>query len=157
MADNLHANKKKARNLRDDVSEYSKNQKKIEGNAAQQNPAEYSEEEWRQATGAMEQALQKGIALFDSFAKLKAQQLNENLASAAYDKELKKHTDEFKREMAKIDNKSAYLREVFKRINLAGSEEERKKAMELMSDLSGYSLSEQEFAEFMNGKKQIEL
>lgn len=40
--------------------------------------------------------------------------------------------------MAKIDNKSAYLREVFKRINLAGSEEERKHAMELMSDLSGF-------------------
>ena len=157
LADNLHANKEMARNLLDGVSEYSKNQKKIEGNAAQQNPAEYSEEELMQATGAMEQSLQKGIALFDSFAKLKAQQLNENLASAAYDKELKKHTDEFKREMAKIDNKSAYLREVFKRINLAGSEEERKKAMELMSDLSGFSLSEQEFTEFINGKKQIEL
>lgn len=51
--------------------------------------------------------------------------------------------------MAKIDNKSAYLREVFKRVNLAGSEEERKQAMELMSDLSGYSLSEQEFTEFI--------
>lgn len=105
----------------------------------------------------MEQSLQKGIALFDSFAKLKAQQLSGSLASAAYDKELKKHTDEFKREMEKIDNKSAYLREVFKRINLAGSEEERKQAMELMSDLSGFTLSEQEFTEFMNGKKQIEL
>ena len=84
-------------------------------------------------------------------------QLNGKLASVAYDKELKKHADEFKREMAKIDNKSAYLREVFKRINLAGNEEERKQAMELMSDLSGYSLSEQEFTEFINGKKQIEL
>ena len=63
----------------------------------------------------------------------------------------------FKREMAKIDNKSTYLREVFKRVNLAGSEEERKQAMELMSDLSGYSLSEQESTEFINGKKQIEL
>lgn len=158
LADNLHANKEMARNLLDGVSEYTKNQKKIEGKTAQQNkPAEYSEEDLAQLTGVMEQSLQKGIALFDSFAKLKAQQLKENLASAAYDKELKKHADEFKREMAKIDNKSAYLREVFKRINLAGSEEERKQAMELMSDLSGYSLSEQEFAEFMKGKKQIEL
>ena len=59
--------------------------------------------------------------------------------------------------MAKIDNKSAYLREVFKRINLAGCEEERKQAMELMSDLSGFSLSEQEFTEFINANKQIEL
>ena len=46
--------------------------------------------------------------------------------------------------MAKIDNKSASLREVFKRVHLAGSEEERKQAMELMSDLSGFSLQEQE-------------
>ena len=59
--------------------------------------------------------------------------------------------------MAKIDNKSAYLREVFKRINLASNEDERKQAMSLLSDLSGYSLSEQEFTDFINGKKQIEL
>ena len=158
LADNLHADKDMAKNLLDGVEAYTKDPKKIEGKTAQQNkPAEYSEEDLEQLTGAMEQSLQKGIALFDSFAKLKAQQLSGSLASAAYDKELKKHADEFKREMAKIDNKSAYLREVFKRINLAGSEEERKQAMELMSDLSGYSLSEQEFNEFINGKKQIEL
>ena len=158
LADNLHADKNMAKNLLDGVEAYTKDPKKIEGKTAQQNkPAEYSEEDLAQLTGAMEQSLQKGIALFDSFAKLKAQQLSGSLASAAYDKELKKHADEFKREMAKIDNKSAYLREVFKRINLAGSEEERKQAMELMSDLSGFSLSEQEFTEFINGKKQIEL
>lgn len=158
LADNLHANKDMAKNLLDGVEAYTKGHKKIEGKTAQQNkPEEYSEEDLVQVTGAMEQSLQKGIALFDSFAKLKAQRLSGSLASAAYDKELKKHADEFKREMAKIDNKSAYLREVFKRINLAGSEEERKQAMELMSDLSGFSLSEQEFTEFINGKKQIEL
>lgn len=59
--------------------------------------------------------------------------------------------------MDKIANKSVYLREVFKRVNLANNDEERKQAMELMSDLSGNSLSEQEFTDFMNGKKQIEL
>ena len=158
LADNLHADKDMAKNLLDGVEAYTKDHKKIEGKTAQQNkPAEYSEEDLAMTTEAMEQSLQKGIALFDSFAKLKAQQLNGKLASVAYDKELKKHADEFKREMAKIDNKSAYLREVFKRINLAGSEEERKQAMELMSDLSGFSFSEQEFTEFINGKKQIEL
>ena len=158
LADNLHADKDMAKNLLDGVEAYTKDHKKIEGKTAQQNkPEEYSEEDLAQLTGAMEQSLQKGIALFDSFAKLKAQRLSGSLASAEYDKELKKHADEFKREMAKIDNKSAYLREVFKRINLAGSEEERRQAMELMSDLSGFSLSEQEFTEFINGKKQIEL
>ena len=158
LADNLHADKNMAKNLLDGVEAYTKDHKKIEGKTAQQNKTtEYTEEDLAMTTEAMEQSLQKGIALFDSFAKLKAQQFNGKLASAAYDKELKKHADDFKREMAKIDNKSAYLREVFKRINLAGSEEERKQAMELMSDLSGYSLSEQEFNEFINGKKQIEL
>lgn len=158
LADNLHADKDMAKNLLDGVEAYTKDHKKIEGKTAQQNkPTEYTEEDLAMTTEAMEQSLQKGIVLFDSFAKLKAQQLSGCLASAAYDEELKKHADEFKREMAKIDNKSAYLREVFKRVNLAGSEEERKQAMELMSDLSGYSLSEQEFTEFINGKKQIEL
>ena len=158
LADNLHADKDMAKNLLDGVEAYTKDHKKIEGKTAQQNKAtEYTEEDLAMTTEAMEQSLQKGIVLFDSFAKLKAQQLSGSLASAAYDKELKKHADEFKREMAKIDNKSAYLREVFTRVNLAGSEEERKQAMELMSDLSGYSLSEQEFTEFINGKKQIEL
>ena len=158
LADNLHADKDMAKNLLDGVEAYTKGHKKIEGKTAQQNKTtEYTEEDLAMTTEAMEQSLQKGIVLFDSFVKLKAQQLSGSLASAAYDKELKKHADEFKREMAKIDNKSAYLREVFKRINLAGSEEERKQAMELMSDLSGFSLSEQEFTEFINGKKQIEL
>ena len=157
LADNVHADPAMAKNLLDGVAVYANDRKRIQGNATQNTPAEYSEEELAEVTGAMEQSLQRGIALFDSFAQLKVQQLNGQLASAAYDKELKKHADEFKREMAKIDNKSAYLREVFKRVNLAGSEEERKQAMELMSDLSGYSLSEQEFTDFINGKKQIEL
>lgn len=157
LADNVHADPAMAKNLLDGVAVYANDRKRIQGNATQNTPAEYSEEELAEVTGAMEQSLQRGIALFDSFAQLKVQQLNGQLASAAYDKELKKHADEFKREMAKIDNKSAYLREVFKRINLASNEDERKQAMSLLSDLSGYSLSEQEFTDFINGKKQIEL
>ena len=158
LADNLHADKVMAKKLLDGVSEYTDKHKKIEGKANQtQPPSEYSEEDLQQVTDSMEHSVQQGIALFDSFAKLKIQQLNGKLASAAYDEELKKHADEFKREMEKIDNKSAYLREVFKRINLANNEEERKQAMELMSDLSGYTLSENDFTDFMNGKKQIEL
>ena len=157
LADNVHADPAMAKNLLDGVAVYANDRKRIQGNATQNTPAEYSEEELAEVTGAMEQSLQRGIALFDSFVQLKVQQLNGQLASAAYDKELKKHSDEFKREMAKIDNKSAYLREVFKRINLASNEDERKQAMSLLSDLSGYSLSEQEFTDFINGKKQIEL
>ena len=157
LADNLHADKNMAKNLLDGISEYAGSPKKIKGNVAQNKSGEYSEKDLTMVTDAMEQSLQQGVTLFESFARLKIQQLNGKLASAAYGKELKKHADEFKREMDKIDNKSAYLREVFKRINLANNEEERKQAMLMLSDLSGFSLSEQEFTDFLNGKKQIEL
>ena len=157
LADNLHADREMAKKLLDGVTEYAGADKKVEGKNAQGKQTEYSEEDLEMTTGAMEQSLQQGIALFDSFTQLKTLQLNGRLASAAYDEELRKHADAFKREMAKIDNKSAYLREVFKRINLASNEEERKQAILLLSDLSGYSLSEQEFTDFINGKKQIEL
>ena len=157
LADNLHADREMAKKLLDGVTEYAGADKKVEGKNAQGKQTEHSEEDLALTTDAMEQSLQQGIALFDSFTQLKTLQLSGRLASAAYDEELRKHADAFKREMAKIDNKSAYLREVFKRINLASNEEERKQAMLLLSDLSGYSLSEQEFTDFMNGKKQIEL
>ncbi len=104
LADNLHADKDMAKNLLDGVEAYTKNHKEDRGQdrTTEQNSRSYGEEDLAMATEAMEQSLQKGIALFDSFAKLKAQQLNGQLASAAYDKELKKHADDFKREMAKM-------------------------------------------------------
>ena len=58
---------------------------------------------------------------------------------------------------AERTDKSAYLRKIFTRINLADNEEERRQAMEMLSDLSGYSLSMEDFTDFMNGNKQIEL
>lgn len=116
-----------------------------------------SEEDLEVLTASTETSVQKAVSLFDSMAKLKLQQLNGQLASAAYDKELEKYAKKFQRDMAKIDDKSAYLRQVFKRINLASSEEDRRQAMLLLSDLSGYTLSEQDFTDFLSGKIQIEL
>lgn len=104
-----------------------------------------------------EKTLQQGIALFDSVARLKLQQLNGRIAAAAYDEQLREYTKTFKGYLDKIDDKSAYLRKIFTRINLADNEEERRQAMEMLSDLSGYSLSMEDFTDFMNGNKQIEL
>ncbi len=156
LADNLHADKNMAKSLLDGVSEYADTQKE-EGAGEQNDIAEYCEEDLAVTTEAMEKSLRKGIALFDSFAQLKVRQINGMLASTAYDEELRKYEKDFKREMTKIDDKSAYLSEVFRRINLADDEDGRRQAMSLLSDLSGYSLSEQEFTDFMNGKKTIEL
>lgn len=162
LADNLHANRDMAIGILDGTTELLKKRKAIDGKAngaetKQNAPAQYSEEDLAMVTDKAEESVQRAVSLFDSLAKLKLQQLNGKLSSAAYDKELAKYSDMWKRDIAKIDNKSAYLREVFKRINLASSEDERKQAMLLLSDISGYKLSEQDFADFMNGNKQIEL
>ena len=162
LADNLHADRDMAIGILDGTTELLKKRKAIDGKAngaetKQNAPVQYSDEDLAMVTDKAEESVQRAVSLFDTLAKLKLQQLNGKLASAAYDKELAKYSDMWKRDIAKIDNKSAYLREVFKRINLASSEDERKQAMLLLSDISGYKLSEHDFADFMNGKKQIEL
>ena len=70
-----------------------------------------------------EKTLQQGIALFDSVARLKLQQLNGRIAAAAYDEQLREYTKTFKGYLDKIDDKSAYLRKIFTRINLADNED----------------------------------
>lgn len=160
LADNLHADREMASNLLNAISQSSNTQKNLTATsqeAESKNVSICSEEELNMMTEKMEGVVQQGIALFGSMAKLKLQQLNGQLASASYDKELEKHTAKFRECLNKIDDKSSYLRDVFKRINLATNDDERKQAMELLSELSGFSLSNQDFEDFMNGKKQIEL
>ena len=160
LADNLHVDRRMTNRLLDDVAELAgENNKKLQGTQPQQKaktPA-YTEEELDMVEAKAEKTLQQGIALFDSVARLKLQQLNGRIAAAAYDEQLREYTKTFKGYLDKIDDKSAYLRKIFTRINLADNEEERRQAMEMLSDLSGYSLSMEDFTDFMNGNKQIEL
>lgn len=160
LADNLHADRRMANRLLDDVAELAgEDRKKLNGTQPQQKaqtPA-YTDEELNMVEDKAEETLQRGVALFDSVARLKLQQLNGRIAAAAYDEQLKQYTKTFKGYLDKIDDKSAYLRKIFTRINLADNEEERKQAMEMLSDISGYTLSMKDFTDFMNGNKQIEL
>ena len=160
LADNLHADRRMTNRLLDDVAELAgENNKKLQGTQPQQKaktPA-YTEEELDMVEAKAEKTLQQGIALFDSVARLKLQQLNGRIAAAAYDEQLRVYTKTFKGYLDKIDDKSAYLRKIFTHINLADNEEERRQAMEMLSDLSGYSLSMEDFTDFMNRNKQIEL
>lgn len=159
LADNLHADRRMAVRLLDGVEQVAGDNNRLYGSTSQhegQAPA-YTDEELDMVEAKAEEVLQRGVALLDSVAQLKLQQLNGRIAAAAYDEQLDHYKETFKGYLDKIDDKSAYLRQVFTRINLAGSEEERRQAMEMLSDLSGYTLSMQDFSDFMNGNKQIEL
>lgn len=158
LSNNLNVDQNMSKRLLNDIAKKNGSNKHIEGKQKKNSDAEeYSEGDLTMVTDKANEALQQGIALFDSIARLKLQQLNGKIASSAYDKEFARQSAMFKKYIDKIDNKSDYLRQVFKRINLADNEDERKQAMELLSDFSGYSLSEQDFAEFMKGNIQIEL
>lgn len=159
LADHLHADRRMAVRLLDGVEQVAGDNNRLYGPTSRQEaqPPTYTDEELGMVEAKAEEVLQRGVALLDSVAQLKLQQLNGRIAAAAYDEQLDHYKEIFKGYLDRIDDKSAYLRQVFTRINLADSEQERKQAMEMLSDLSGYTLSMQDFNDFINGNKQIEL
>lgn len=148
LADNIHADRGMAEALLNGVDDY---------RGVDEKDRKYSEEDLAQVTEASEQTLQQGMSLLDSALQLKKQQLNGKLASAAYDETFDKIASDFRKQIKGIDNKSAFVREVMRRANLAKNDDERKQALLMLSELSGQNLSEQEFKDFINGKKQISL
>ena len=153
LADHLHADRRGVEQVAAGVDN------RLYGPTSRQEaqPPTYTDEELDMVEAKAEEVLQRGVALLDSVAQLKLQQLNGRIAAAAYDEQLDHYKKMFKGYLDRIDDKSAYLRQVFRRINLADSEQERKQAMEMLSDISGYTLSMQDFNDFINGNKQIEL
>lgn len=148
LADNIHADRGMAEALLNGVDDY---------RGVDEKDRKYSEEDLAQVTEASEQTMQQGMSLLDSALQLKKQQLNGKLASAAYDEAFDKIASDFRKQIKGIDNKSAFVREVMRRANLAKNNDERKQALLMLSELSGQNLSEQEFKDFINGKKQISL
>ena len=148
LADNIHADRGMAEALLNGVDDY---------RGVDEKDRKYSEEDLAQVTQASEQTLQQGMSLLDSALQLKKQQLNGKLASAAYNEAFDKIASDFRKQITGIDNKRAFVREVMRRANLAKNDDERKQALLMLSELSGQNLSEQEFKDFINGKKQISL
>lgn len=148
LADHLHADNGMAVALLNGIDDY---------RVTREDDRHYSDEDIAQVVGVSEQALQQGISLLDSALRLKAQQLNGRLAGAAYDEAFDKIAADFRKQIKGIDDKSAFVREVMRRANLAKNDDERKQAMLMLSELGGQSLSEQDFKDFINGKKQITL
>ena len=102
-------------------------------------------------------AVQKAVDLLESWANLKALQEKSAIAHKAYDKKLKKLQEEFRKDMAKIDNKSAVLRESLKKINTAQSPEMLKEGLLSLSGGDKEIFSEKDWDDFLSGNKTIEL
>ena len=79
------------------------------------------------------------------------------MAHKAYDKELKKLQQEFRRAIAGIDDKGTVLRECLKNINSSMNSEQLKDGLLSLAGKSGANISRQDWDDFLNGRKSIEL
>lgn len=104
-----------------------------------------------------EETIQKGIDLVESFVQLKVKQAKDKMTSKSYDEELSKRLAGFKEALDAVQDKSDYLTNVFRRINLARNPEERKIAIKLLSDIKGEVVTDDEILSVLNGEGQLEL
>lgn len=74
-----------------------------------------------------------------------------------YDNELKHIQMQFKNYLAQVDNKSAYLNEVLKRVNTAKSNDELRDAVLELGEWDANSISEADWNAFLNGDKTLEI
>lgn len=116
-----------------------------------------SEADFAQLSDAENTAIQNTVNLLESWSRLKAMQEQSAIAHQAYDKELEKLQEAFRSNLADIDNRGIILRESLKKINTATSEEELKEGLLSLAQKEGESFSKEDWNEFLNGTKTIEL
>lgn len=148
LADNVKADRATALSMLNGVGDIC---------CAEPNAGGYSDEDVAAVAAGQEQALQQGIALLNSFMELKAKQLQGMLTRAEYDREYQRMAADFDSRLRTIDDRSAYVREVMRRINTAMNDDDRRQALLMLSELSGQSLTEQEYDDFVAGRKDVEL
>ena len=148
LADNVKADRATALSMLNGVGDIC---------CAEPNAGGYSDEDVAAVAAGQEQALQQGIALLNSFMELKAKQLQGMLTRAEYDREYQRMAADFYSRLRTIDDRSAYVREVMRRINTAMNDDDRRQALLMLSELSGQSLTEQEYDDFVAGRKDVEL
>ena len=129
----------------------------MNGGGEEQDYPQVSEVELTAVADAGNVAVQKAVNLLESWTELKVLQAKSAIAHKAYDKKLRKLQEQFKKDMAQIDDKSAVLRESLKKINTAQTPEMLKEGLLSLSDGDKELFSEKDLDDFLSGKKTIEL
>lgn len=101
--------------------------------------------------------LQDGISLCNDLAQLKAMKIKQNFSQEMYDREFAKIKEAFAERMKAIDNRAAFVQETARKINTAADHDSLKKALiELAGDYTT-GMSAQDWDDFLDGKKTIEI
>ncbi len=101
--------------------------------------------------------LQDGIDLCNQIAQLKAMNLKQKLVKEVYDREIEKIKAVFAERMKSIDDRAAFVLETARKINTAQDHDALKQALiELAGDYKT-GFTEQDWNDFLDGKKVIEI
>ena len=98
-----------------------------------------------------------GFALCNQLAQLEAMKMNYTLAQGYYEEEFAKIKQQFNENMKNIDNKSAAIVEIARKINTAENKEELKKGLFQLLDSDVKKFTEKDWTDFLNGDKIIEI
>ncbi|MBO4772601.1 MAG: hypothetical protein J5595_08685 [Bacteroidales bacterium] len=101
--------------------------------------------------------LQEGIDLCNNLAQLKVMKLKQGLAQEIYDREFAKIKEAFAERMKAIDDRAAFIQEAARKINTADDHDSLKKALiELAGDYTT-GMTPQDWDDFLEGKKTIQI
>ncbi|MCR5312070.1 MAG: coiled-coil domain-containing protein 22 [Bacteroidaceae bacterium] len=103
-----------------------------------------------------EKIVKDGVLLFDTCLNLQVQRTRDMISSAVYDQQFRELQKDFARRMKDVDDQSAYLREVIRRMNVATDTVSVRDCIMRLSD-NKMILSDSDFEDFLRGKKSIEL
>jgi len=101
--------------------------------------------------------MKEGIELCNTMAQLKAMKIQQNLAQEVYDREYAKIKEAFAERMKVIDDRAAFIQETARKINTAEGHDALKQALiELAGDYTT-GMTAQDWDDFLDGKKTIQI
>ena len=104
-----------------------------------------------------DEILQEGIGLCNDLAQLKAMKIKQKLSQEMYDREFAKIKEAFAERMKAIDNRADFIQQTARKINTAADHDSLKKALiELAGDYAT-GMTPQDWEDFLEGKKTIEI
>ncbi|MCQ2192250.1 MAG: hypothetical protein MJZ23_05230 [Paludibacteraceae bacterium] len=110
------------------------------------------------ASDKFEQQMVMGCAMImDEWLKIGKEELRLRKVGNEYDNELKHLQLHFKNYLKQVDDKGAYLNEVLKHINTAKSNDELRNALLELGEWDANSISEQDWNDFLNGNKPLNI
>lgn len=119
--------------------------------------AALTQEDLNGITDAWNNAIGSIVGLLESWGNMKAMQMQGEYAEQAYNEELARMQEDFRKAIDGIDKDSEALRETLRKLNTAQDHEQLKEGLMELSGKEGRKFTDEEWDRFLNGKMTIEL